>query len=76
MLVRLRIPELLTEKKTNAHRVAAESDGRINERTLYRLKRVSGRVRYFDAQLCEALCDVLDITPAELFESEPTRKAG
>jgi DNA-binding Xre family transcriptional regulator len=70
MEMRLRLPELLTERNLTPYVVARDSNGRINESTLYRLVRLQGRVNLFNADLCEALCEVLDVTPSELFELE------
>lgn len=76
MEMRLRLPELLTERELTPYAVAKQSNGRISESTLYRLARDNGRVKLFAADLCDALCDVLGITPAELFEHEPELKRG
>lgn len=76
MDMRLRLPELLDERKTTAYQVAKDSGGRILPATLYRLVREEGRVKLFSADLCEALCDVLGITPTELFELETGKPKG
>ena len=70
MEMRLRLPELLDEHTPplTPYAVARASNGRINESTLYRLVRAEGRVGLFNADLCEALCDVLGVRPADLFE--------
>jgi DNA-binding Xre family transcriptional regulator len=70
MDMRLRLPELLDERKTTAYQVAKDSGGRILPATLYRIAREEGRVKLFSADLCEALCDVLKVQPGELFELE------
>lgn len=44
-----------------AYQVAKDSGGRISTSALYRLVRAEGRVRYFDAELLDALCDVLKL---------------
>lgn len=64
MGVYLRIPEMLGER--TPYSVARDSGGRIGMTTLYRLVRQRGEVRYFDAELMEALCDVLGCKPGEL----------
>lgn len=78
MEMRLRLPELLDEHKPplTPYGVARASNGRINESTLYRLVRSEGRVALFNADLCEALCDVLGVGPEELFEldAKPRRR--
>lgn len=68
--MRLRIPELFTEKGVSAYRVAMSSDRRISLSTVYRLKRDEGRLETFRNDMLEALCDVLDVEPGDLFERE------
>ncbi len=68
MGLRLRLPELLTEHGVTAYTLAQRSKGRISPSTLYRLVRSRGRVRYLDADLLEALCDVLGVAPGDLLE--------
>jgi DNA-binding Xre family transcriptional regulator len=75
MEMRLRLPELLEEHKTTAYAIAQQSDGRIDQSTLYRLTRKRGVVRYLDTTLLEALCDVLGVEPGALLEREK-RKRG
>jgi DNA-binding Xre family transcriptional regulator len=75
MWMRLRLPELLSERRTTAYAVAKASDKRISMSTLYRLTKSAGRVAAFDASLCEALCDVLGVTPGELFETDAEEAA-
>jgi DNA-binding Xre family transcriptional regulator len=74
MRVRIRLPELLDEHKITAYEVAKRSAGRIIPSTLYRLVRQGGRVKLFDGDLLEALCDVLDLEPGELLEREKKSK--
>jgi hypothetical protein len=72
--VRLRIPELLHENDLTPYRLSKRSDGRISLSTAYRLTRLRGRVKTFDAELLEVLCDVLRIrNPGQLFELEGPR---
>jgi DNA-binding Xre family transcriptional regulator len=73
--MRLRLPELLTDRKPplTPHAVAVLSGGRINRATLYRIVRAKGRIRLLDTDLLEALCDVLDLEPGELLEREKKR---
>ena len=75
MDMRLRLPELLEqhEPPLSAYAVAKASNGRVNESTLYRIVRARGEVGLFAADLCQALCEVLNIGPAELFELAPPR---
>lgn len=68
MRVRIRLAELLKEKQTNPRKLELATNGAISARTLYRIKAAGGRVRYVDTVLCDRLCDVLGVTPGELFE--------
>jgi DNA-binding Xre family transcriptional regulator len=70
MLMRLRLPELLKERELSAYGLSKASEGRISMSTAYRLAKLEGRVQTFDAELLEALCDVLDVDPGELFERD------
>lgn len=72
--VRIRLPEVLDEHKLTAYEVAKRSNGRIIPSTLYRLVRQRGRVKLFDGDLLEALCDVLGVSPGELLEREKPRQ--
>jgi DNA-binding Xre family transcriptional regulator len=77
MDMRMRIPELFAEKKLSPYRVSLDSNGRISMSTAYRLKRVKGRLDTYKNDMIEALCDILDVTPGELFERDkPKRRAG
>lgn len=62
MRMRLRLPELLAEKRLTAHQVALKSGGRISLSTVYRLKGRGGQSGYFEAKILAALCDVFEIT--------------
>jgi DNA-binding Xre family transcriptional regulator len=70
MEMRLRLPELLQEQKPpmTPYAVAKASGGRISLSTIYRLARQKGQVDSFDAELLEALCDVLGCEPGDLLE--------
>ena len=70
MGLRLRLPELLAEHGITAYTLAQRSKGRISPSTLYRLVRSRGRVRYLDADLLEALCDVLGVAAGDLLERQ------
>jgi len=70
MLMRLRIPELLTERDKTPYAVARDSGGRISLSTIYRLKDRRGRLETFAADMLEALCDVLKVSPGDLFERD------
>jgi len=72
--VRLRIPELLEEKGVTPYHLARLSGGRISLSAAYRYVRMHGRVKSFDGQVLEAMCDVLDCEPGELLEREGKRR--
>lgn len=74
--MRVRIPELMHERGLTAYKLAALSGGRISESTAYRLMQFEGNLQTFGAEILEALCDVLEVEPGELFErATPPRKA-
>lgn len=66
--MRFRLPELL--KGQSPYSLSKASEGRISMSTAYRLVKLKGRVKTFDAELCEVLCEVLGVGPADLFEVE------
>ena len=68
--MRLRLPELLDVAGLTPYALHKQSDGRVSLSTAYRLTRNRGRVANFDAELLEALCDVLGVEPGELFERD------
>lgn len=80
--VRIRLPEAFADhakknrlaKPLTAYEVAKRSGGRIIPSTLYRLTRQGGRVKMFDGDLLEALCDVLDVEPGELLGREGKKR--
>jgi DNA-binding Xre family transcriptional regulator len=74
--MRIRLPELFEERGLTAYAVAQQSDGRISTSVLYRLLRNGGKARYLDAELLDALCDVLGVAPNELLEREGKRRRG
>ncbi|MBA3342035.1 MAG: helix-turn-helix transcriptional regulator [Gemmatimonadaceae bacterium] len=76
--MRLRLPELLKAQKPplTPYAVAKASGGRISLSTIYRLSRRKGVVESFDAELLEALCDVLGCTPGDLLERAPKSRRG
>lgn len=79
MLVRIRIPELLKSQKPepwSPYRLSVASGGRISMSTAYRLNRNQGRVKTFDGELLETLCDVLKVEPGELLEREHQKRRG
>ena len=76
MDMRLRIPELLSEKKVTPYRLALDSGDRISMSTAYRLKRERGKLQTYKSDMLDALCDVLDVTPGELWEREKKRRTA
>ena len=68
--MRVRLAELLEARGLTAYAVAQQSGGRVSTSALYRLLKVDGRPRLLDAELLDALCDVLDVGPGELLEPE------
>jgi DNA-binding Xre family transcriptional regulator len=74
MMMRLRLPELLNERGMSAYALSKQSKGRISMSTAYRMARLSGRVQNFDAELLEALCDVLAVEPGELLERDSAKR--
>jgi DNA-binding Xre family transcriptional regulator len=73
--MRVRLAELLETRGLTAYAVAQQSDGRVSTSALYRLLKSDGHARYLDAELLDALCDVLDVDPGELLEREPARRS-
>ena len=74
MRMRVRIPELLEERNLSAYGLARASGGRISLSAAYRLSRSRGRVQFFDNDLLEALCDVLEVEPGDLFERDAVKR--
>jgi hypothetical protein len=77
MWMRLRLPELLAaqDPPLTAHALAKNSSGRISPSTAFRIVGMEGRLKLFDARLCETLCDMLGVTPGELFETDAEEAA-
>ncbi|WP_434478486.1 helix-turn-helix domain-containing protein [Gemmatimonas sp.] len=71
--MRLRLPELLHARGLTAYKLAALSGGRISESTAYRLVDADGRLQTYGAQILDALCEVLEVEPGDLFERETVR---
>lgn len=68
--MRVRLAELLEARGLTAYAVAQQSGGRVSTSALYRLLKAGGRPRLLDAELLDALCDVLDVEPGELLERD------
>lgn len=74
MTVRLRIPELLEERGLTAYQLAQQSGDRIGMSSAYRLAKLGGRLGTFPAELLDALCETLGVSPGDLFERTETKK--
>lgn len=68
--MRLRLPELLEERKVTVYRIAQDTDGDIDQSALYRIVRKRGVGRYLDTELADKLCAYFGIGPGELLEQE------
>ena len=78
MEMRLRIPECFTVngEELTAYEIAKRSKGRIQATTLYRLARNGDRVRLIDAEMLEALADVLKVESMDELLERETGKRG
>lgn len=74
MHVRLRLPELLDERDMTAYQLSNATKGEISMSTAYRLMRLKGRLRTFDADMLEALCTALECEVSDLFERDRKRR--
>jgi hypothetical protein len=72
--MRLRIPELFNVRQMTAYAVARASNGRISLSTAYRLTRARGRFQRVSRGFLLALCEVLHVSPGELFEMKRGRR--
>lgn len=68
--MRLRLPELLARRKMTGYQLAKLSEGRISFSTLYRILRADGYSNSYESKFLDAVCDVLEVEPEELFEKE------
>lgn len=64
--------DLLKEQAITAYRPAAESGGRISQRSAYRIAE-GEKVALYPEEIA-ALCDVLHVEPADLFERVADRQ--
>ena len=71
--MRIRVPELLDARNMTPYALAKASGGRIAMSTAYRIVQLRGKLETFDANMLEALCDVLEVEPSELFERSSRR---
>jgi DNA-binding Xre family transcriptional regulator len=71
MDVRIRLPELMRDGDVpTAYALSRKSEGRISMSTAHRLVGARGAVRYIDAELLDALCDVFDVGPEALLTQD------
>jgi DNA-binding Xre family transcriptional regulator len=76
MEMRVRLPELMNKRGMTAYGLSVASNNRISMSTAYRLVKLRGELKTFDAEMLEALCDVFGIGPGEVLEREKRRKVG
>ncbi len=72
-MVRLRLPEILKERKMSVYALVRASEGRIAERTVWRLLKKGGAVRLIDAELLDALAETLNCELSELLVRIPDK---
>jgi DNA-binding Xre family transcriptional regulator len=70
--LRLRLPELLEERRWSWLKLAERSGGRISRSTAHRLTKDRDALKMFDAAVLEALCDLLNVSPNELLARHGT----
>ncbi len=68
MSFRLRFRELLEERGLTPYAFAKLTGGAISKATAYRLVKLRGELKTFDARKLEAMCDALDVEPGDLIE--------
>jgi hypothetical protein len=76
-VLRLRLPELLTERELSAYEFARRASARghtVSARTVQRLAAERGHAAQFRGALLLALTDVLGLTLNDLFVSEMPRR--
>lgn len=71
--MRLRVPELLQKRRLTAYALATRSRGRISMTMAYAYAR-TGAFRCLSPEQLEALCEVLEVEPGDLFERRPRRR--
>jgi DNA-binding Xre family transcriptional regulator len=67
--MRLRIDELLRRRGLTAYALSKASKGRISLPMAYRLLRRRGRFNSIKSDVLDALCEVFEVNPGDLFES-------
>lgn len=72
--MRFRVPQLLRDRGITAYVLATRSGGRISMSTAYFFAR-TGTFRCLKPEHLDALCEVLEVEPGELFERGRKRKS-
>ncbi len=67
-MLRPQFPEVLEERRLTPYAFAKLTGGEVSNATAYRLVKLRGKLKTFDARLLEAMCDALDVEPGELIE--------
>ena len=70
---RLRLREWLTERELSVYRLLQLSGGRLTRSWLYAVYRSDGEYRSLSADQLACLCDLLQVTAADLIEYRPRR---
>jgi DNA-binding Xre family transcriptional regulator len=73
MRPRLRLRESLTRRDMTVYRLLQLSEGRLTRSWLYAIYRSDGEYHTLTADQLSCLCDLLDVTAAELVEYRPRR---
>jgi DNA-binding Xre family transcriptional regulator len=73
--MRLRVPELLRARQLTAYALATQSGGRISMTAAYRYSR-TGAFRCLSPEQLDALCEILEVEPGELFARGRKAKRG
>lgn len=73
-VIRIRLPELLSEEVPTAYAIAMASKDRISLSAAHRLVAKRGIIQRYDADLLEALCEIFNVGPGELLELEPAKR--
>jgi DNA-binding Xre family transcriptional regulator len=68
--LRLRLSELLEARGMSPYAFSKATKGRVSMSTAYRIVRMKGRLANYETSVLEAICDVLQVKPSELFERE------
>ena len=70
--MRLRVSELLSKRDMSAYALAKASGGRLSLSAAARLARDEWKC--LPREVLDALCDVLNVAPGELFQRPPAKR--